>query len=62
MRTLIRQNWHINWSPSSCIAIDELIIPFYGRLIHIVKIKNKPIKEGFKIWVLGDHGYVIYAL
>jgi hypothetical protein len=25
-------------------------------------MKNKPIKEGFKVWVLGDQGYVWYWL
>jgi hypothetical protein len=25
-------------------------------------MKNKPIKEGFKVWVLGDEGYVWYFL
>jgi hypothetical protein len=23
-----------------------------------VKLPNKPIKEGYKVWVLGDGGYV----
>jgi hypothetical protein len=34
------------------------MLPFSGRSEDIVKIKNKPIKEGFKVWVLADLGYV----
>jgi hypothetical protein len=34
------------------------MIPFRGNSDHTVKIKNKPISEGYKVWVLGDHGYV----
>jgi hypothetical protein len=34
------------------------MLPFSGRSEDTVKIKNKPIKEGFKVWVLADQGYV----
>jgi hypothetical protein len=38
------------------------MIPFHGNSEHTVKMKNKPIKEDFKVWVLGDKGYVWYWL
>jgi Transposase IS4 len=47
-------------SPASWLAVDEMMIPFQGRSLHTVKMKNKPIKEGFKMWALGFNGY-IYA-
>jgi hypothetical protein len=34
------------------------MLPFSGRSEDTVKIKNKPIKEGFKMWVLANQGYV----
>jgi Transposase IS4 len=54
----IRLAFSQNWIPGSHLAIDESIIPFRGNSDHIVKMKNKPILEGYKVWVLGDYGYV----
>jgi hypothetical protein len=34
------------------------MLPFSGRSEDTVKMKNKLIKEGFKVWVLADQGYV----
>ena len=58
VETIIRQNCSANWLPSSHLAIDEAMISYQGRSIHTVKLKNKPISEGYKVWVLGDSGYV----
>jgi hypothetical protein len=40
------------------VSFDEMMVPFAGRSRHTLKMKNKPIKEGFKIWALCDHGYL----
>jgi len=40
------------------VSFDEMMVPFSGRSKHTLKMKNKPIKEGFKIWALCDHGYL----
>ena len=34
------------------------MILYRGRSNHTVKIKNKPISEGYKVWVLADQGYI----
>jgi Transposase IS4 len=34
------------------------MIAYRGRTSHKVKLPNKPIKEGYKVWVLGDSGYI----
>ena len=39
------------------ISVDEMMIPFTGRSRHTLKMKNKPVGEGFKIWALCDHGF-----
>ena len=44
------------------LSVDESIIPYYGR--HGAKqfIKGKPIRFGFKLWVLAKpKGYIIHA-
>lgn len=44
--------------PSRC-TVDEAMAAFQGRSSHKVKIKGKPIEEGFKLWVLAfGKGYV----
>ena len=47
--TIIRTNCEQNWVPATHICIDEAMLPFCGRSEDTVKMKNKPIKEGFKI-------------
>jgi Transposase IS4 len=56
--TIVKQNYRALWSSSSHLAIDEAMIAYRGRSSHKVKLLNKPIKEGYKVWVLGDAGYV----
>ena len=56
--TIVRQNCSTMWLPSSHLVIDEAMISYQGRTHHKVKLSNKPIKEGYKVWVLGDSGYV----
>ena len=34
------------------------MIAYCERTKHKVKLKNKLIKKGYKVWVLGDSGYV----
>jgi hypothetical protein len=33
------------------------MLVFRGRTVHTTKLKNKSIKEGYKNWLLADHGY-----
>jgi Transposase IS4 len=51
-----------NWELGSHLAIDEAMVPCGGHSSHTIMIKNKPIKEGYEVWVLGDQGYVWYWL
>ena len=56
--TTVRQNIKEAVVPASWLAVDELMIPFQGRTKHSIKIRGKPIKEGFKMWCLGFGGYI----
>jgi hypothetical protein len=44
--------------PSQNVSVDEMMKAFTGRLAHTVKINNKSISEGYKVWALADYGYV----
>ena len=55
---MVRQNIKEAVIPTSHVAVDELMISFQGRTKHNIKIRGKPIKEGFKMWCLGFGGYI----
>jgi hypothetical protein len=46
------------YTPKTHVTIDETILAYRGRSGDTTKLKNKPIKKGFKNWVLTDHGYI----
>jgi hypothetical protein len=46
------------YSPSSSVSIDELMIRCFGRSSHTYKMPNKPIKQGYKVYGIADHGYI----
>jgi hypothetical protein len=50
------------YTPSSTVSIDESMIRCHGRSQHIYKMPNKPIKQGYKLYGLADHGYMWYWL
>lgn len=43
---------------STHVAIDKEMILCKGRSLDIVKMKAKPIEKRFKVWAIGDHGYL----
>lgn len=48
------------YNPGRELAIDEAMIPFKGRNIMKQYIKDKPVKWGFKAWILATpKGYVL---
>jgi hypothetical protein len=34
------------------------MIVYRGRSKYTTKFKNKPISEGYKVWVLAEYGYI----
>ena len=52
------------YSPHCEISVDEAMVPFKGRSAMKQYIPLKPIKRGFKIWVLADSitGYFYNAI
>ena len=55
--SIVRENCHLAVVPPSWIVVDEAMVPFSGRSVHTVKLPNKPIGEGYKVWALGFGGY-----
>ena len=54
METL-QERWGALLEPGNCYAIDESMIPWYGKYCPIrVYIKGKPFKYGMKLWQLCD--------
>ena len=47
------------YTPGIHLTVDETIKRFTGRVSEIVNILTKPTPEGFKIWLLGNQGYVL---
>jgi len=53
----LKESFQKYYLPGTKIAIDEMMVRFCGRSSHTVKVKNKPIKQGYKIFALCSHGY-----
>lgn len=54
----IRSSCQRYWIPGAQVAIDEGMVAYHGHTRHTIKAPHKPIKQGFKFWALGDHGYI----
>ena len=46
------------YHPGSNISIDETMIRCFGRTKHTIKMPNKPISQGYKIFALAEYGYI----
>jgi hypothetical protein len=47
-------NSNLYYKASNIKSIDESMIKFSGRAEYIIYMRNKPIKWGFKLYVLCD--------
>ena len=54
----IRKNWRLLRTPSSHTAIDECMIKETRHTSHSTMAPGKPIKEGYKLFSIGDEGYL----
>lgn len=48
--------------PPTELSIDEMMVRFTGRSLHTIKIKNKPIKQGYKLFALCWRGFTWFFL
>lgn len=53
-----RENCQRYYTPGSSLSVDEIMVRCYGRTSHTYRIPHKPIKQGYKIFCLAEHGYI----
>jgi hypothetical protein len=41
------------------MTVNEAMIAFRGRIFYKIKMKNKPIDEGYKTWMAAQSGYTL---
>jgi Transposase IS4 len=56
--SILRQKCSFYWLPSTNLTVDEIMLKFEGRSTQKITIPGKPIPTGFKIFALGDSGYI----
>jgi hypothetical protein len=47
-----------HYIPGSNLSVNKIMVRCFGRTLHTYKIPNKPIKQGYKIFALAEHGYI----
>ena len=47
------------YKPRIHLTVNETIKRFTGRAPKIINILTKPTLKGFKIWLLGNQGYIL---
>src|SRR5271165_6143561 len=58
LASLLRTKFQVYVVLGQNVSFDKMIVPFSGRSRHTLKMKNKPISEGFKVWALCDYRYL----
>ena len=48
------------YKPSDSVAVNESMICCFGHSLYTYKMPNKPISQGYKLYVQADYGYVWY--
>ena len=47
------------YKPGIHLTVNEMIERFTSYTFEIINIPTKPTPEGFKIWILGNQGYIL---
>ena len=54
----MQEKCSLYWLPSINLTIDEVMLKFEGRITQKIIISDKSISTEFKIFALGDSGYI----
>jgi hypothetical protein len=57
--SILRQVSQKYWRPSTNLTINEIMVKFEGRSTQKITIPDKSIPTGFKLFGLGDSGYIL---
>lgn len=60
LKNVVKNSKHL-WILAHNFSADEMMVMNFGRSTETVKIRNKPIGSGIKIWALWNSGYLFYA-
>ena len=55
---ILREKSAYYWLPSTNLTVDEVMLKYEGRTSQKITIPCKPIPTGFKLFALGDSGYI----
>ena len=56
----LKTNWLTYYQPLQCLSVDEWMVKSKAHSHMVQYMRNKPVKWGFKLWVLADtSGYTI---
>ena len=47
---LVKGSYFLNYCPGQELSIDEAMIKYKGHARGKVRMHNKPVKMGFKVW------------
>jgi Transposase IS4 len=47
------------WKPGQELAVDEIIIRYEGRAKETTTVPNKPTPTGYKVWGVGQRGFLL---
>jgi len=57
---MIRKRCVENRPNAADLSVDESMLPYYGRNSSKQRMQNKPVRSGYKMWVLAEPlGYVV---
>ncbi len=56
--SILREKSAYYWLPSTNLTINEVMLKYEGRTSQKITIPGKPISTGFKLFALGDSGYI----
>ena len=54
----IREPCKSVWTPGCRVSVEEMMVTCMRRCSETVRVNNKPIGQGFKLWALCERGYV----
>ena len=57
LSSALQQRFQEYCIPATEVSIDEMMRYFIGGSVHTVRLPNKPIQEGYKVFALCEHGY-----
>jgi len=62
LSSALQRRFQCYCTPATEVSIDAIIIRFIGQSTHTVRLPNKPLPEGYKVFALCEHGYIFFFM